>query len=60
MNKLSSRAILVIAIVGTAIATAAAVSAQGQGCYYNGELYPVGTTFGSFVCTPDGWKPRPK
>lgn len=31
MNKLSSRAILVIAIVGTAIATAAAVSAQGQG-----------------------------
>jgi hypothetical protein len=41
-------------VAGTAI-TANAVLADG-GCWYNGDLYPIGTRIGSKVCTSSGWR----
>ena len=32
------------------------VLAQSSGCYYNGQLYPIGTTIGNYECTPEGWQ----
>lgn len=30
------------------------VSAQSQGCPYNGQTYPPGTKLGPYTCQPDG------
>ncbi|MCW2309331.1 hypothetical protein [Rhodobium gokarnense] len=49
-----------LAAVAAAAALLAATPAVAD-CYYNGALYPTGTTLGDLVCRKDGsWGPAPK